>query len=546
MINWATTPTGETNPGAAPNSLTDDWFFNVSSLNNAQTMGLNGSRSVLGITFNSTGTTNIENHTSSGTSNILTISTGGVTVNSGAGAVSLGSNGANRGFMNYRIAGNQSWRNNSANVLTVAGSITNTANLAPYTLTLGGSGAGGVSVLNAITDGGTTGTLALSINSTGGGVVSLSGANTFTGGVNVSNGTLRLGNNAALGGSAGAVVVSSGGTLDLNGRAVANTNALTLSGTGVSSGGALSNGSSTSASYAGLVTLGGSASIVAGSGDITLGNAGTITGSGFNLTVGGARNTTIASVIGTGSGGLTKQNSGVLTLNAANTFTGLTTISAGTLALGSSGSLAGDVNLGTSASRGTLNLTAKSAYAFGTGQTLSGDGTVNIGAGNTVTLNGAFSPGNSAGLVSVTGNLALGNAATLGNATGAITTMELAGSGGVGGVDFDQVAVSGQLTFGGTLAIIAAGGYNINQTGSYQLFTFGGRSGAWDFVTVGGTMLNNSGGVWTGDASGFSYTFTESLGDLVVSAIPEPGAFALLGGFSAFGFAGLRRRRRAV
>src|SRR5262249_10119335 len=47
-------------------------------------------------------------------------------------------------------------------------------------------------------------------------------ANTFTGGVDVQAGTLRIGNGAALGTSAGGTTVETGGTLDLNGQNVVN------------------------------------------------------------------------------------------------------------------------------------------------------------------------------------------------------------------------------------------------------------------------------------------------------------------------------------
>ena len=70
------------------------------------------------------------------------------------------------------------------------------------------------------------------------------------------------------------------------------------------------------------------------SGTLTLATPGPSPAPAYGLTVGGAGNTTIASIIGTGTGTLTKDGTGTLTLTGANTYTGLTTVSAGTLELG--------------------------------------------------------------------------------------------------------------------------------------------------------------------------------------------------------------------
>ncbi|MBU3590398.1 autotransporter-associated beta strand repeat-containing protein, partial [Polynucleobacter sp. 80A-SIGWE] len=103
---------------------------------------------------------------------------------------------------------------------------------------------------------------------TGSGTLTLSNANTYTGTTTISAGTLKAGNAAALGPStgAGAVSITSGAVLDLNGQALTNSGTLTIRGTGISSGGALINSSSTAASYSGLVALGAASSIVGGSG----------------------------------------------------------------------------------------------------------------------------------------------------------------------------------------------------------------------------------------------------------------------------------------
>ena len=84
-------------------------------------------------------------------------------------------------------------------------------------------------------------------------------------------------------------------------------------------------------------TIGSLAGGGAAGGNVTLG-AGT-------LTTGTATSTTYAGVI-SGTGGLTKVGTGVFTLTGNNTYTGTTTVSAGTLEVGSggtSGSIAGDI-----------------------------------------------------------------------------------------------------------------------------------------------------------------------------------------------------------
>ena len=233
----------------------------------------------------------------------------------------------------------------------------------------------------------------------GTGTLTLAGANTFTGVTTISAGTLKLGAadsgaNSPLGTSANGTTVASGAVLDLNGFSLLTAEALTLNGTGISSGGALTNSSVTSALYTGLITLGSASSIVAASGDIVLSNTGIITGNGFGLTLGGnATGSSLASIIGTGSGSVTKQGTGTWTLTGENTYTGATLVSAGTL-------------LVNGAPTGT------SAVTVSAGATLGGIGSIK----GAVTDSGILSPGASVGAVgtlNVNGNVNFSAGGTL-------------------------------------------------------------------------------------------------------------------------------------
>ena len=184
------------------------------------------------------------------------------------------------------------------------------------------------------------------LKKTGTGTLTLTGANLYAGKTTVLAGALRIANSQGLGRTdynGGFVQVNSGAALELAGNIAVTTGyamvpPLTINGTGVGSGGALRSVSGNN-TYGGLLTLGSAARINSDTaGDtLTLSHTGTITGTGFGLTVGGAGDTVIAGIIGTGAGTLSKDGTGTLTLTGANSYTGTTTISAGTLLVGDGG-----------------------------------------------------------------------------------------------------------------------------------------------------------------------------------------------------------------
>ncbi|NCX38184.1 MAG: S-layer family protein, partial [Actinobacteria bacterium] len=151
--------------------------------------------------------------------------------------------------------------------------------------TLSITNTGTSSITGIISDGAT----AASLTKAGAGELTLSGANTYTGVTTISVGTLKVNNATALGASSSGVSITSGAVLDLNGITMTNTNALTINGTGISSGGALINSSSTGATYAGAISLGSNSSI-GGTGSIQIN--GIVSGSTYALTIVNSGNVT--------------------------------------------------------------------------------------------------------------------------------------------------------------------------------------------------------------------------------------------------------------
>ncbi|MGC4017020.1 MAG: autotransporter-associated beta strand repeat-containing protein [Luteolibacter sp.] len=226
--------------------------------------------------------------------------------------------------------------------LTATGAITASGSAnGSRNISVGGAGTGTLS--GVISNG--TATTGMSLNKVGTGTWTISGANTYTGAVSITNGTLVAGSNAAFGTTAGGVTVT-GGTVDLNGKTI-GAEPFTLNGAGFGSAGALINSNtSTAATHSGTVALASAASI------------------------GGAGNTTLSGVI-SGAFALNKVGAGTLTVTGLNTYSGATTVSGGTLAgTGSATSVLG-VNSGATVAPGSGIGTFRTAGAtFAAGSTL--------------------------------------------------------------------------------------------------------------------------------------------------------------------------------
>ncbi|PTX96714.1 hypothetical protein DB345_05895 [Spartobacteria bacterium LR76] len=360
-------------------------------------------------------------------------------------------------------------------------------------------------VINSVI--GASGTNALT--KTGAGILTLGGLNTYTGATFVNEGTLSVSSNANLGAQA------TGASVNLNNGTLQATSTF-----GLNNGGAGTNDRG-----------------------IVLTSTGTIEVTGSNtLTVSGVVSETYAATnLAAQRGSLAKAGSGTVVLANTNTYTGDTAVNAGTLVI--AGSLANtraiDVAAGATLK---VNGSTNVAAAVSVSGTLGGVGTV----GGVTTVTGVLSPGNSEGLITFT------NALTLSGNT-ALTSLEISGTsrGVLGGYDAINVGASQFLTYDGVLRFtmttaIASATYNLfDFTTGYDLggfdslaFTGGFYTGSWAETSVGS-------GVWKSFAGGQDFTFTEATGDLVVAAVPEPGAWGLVGLGLAFLTVFRRRVARA-
>lgn len=226
-------------------------------------------------------------------------------------------------------------------------------------------------------------------------------------------------------------------------------------------------------------------------------------------------------------GGLNKTGAGTLTLSAASTYTGLTAINNGTLALGAAGSI--NNTSGVQLGGGTFDVSAKSGYTV---NNLTGNGTV-VGA---LTVSTTLAIGSSPGQISFGDDLTLGASSTFNyEFTGGATTADLG-------------IVSGDLTINSTatLNLFQLGTYTINDVFTLLAYDENDISvGTFAGLAEGATTTDNLGGLWRinyGESTaGANYGgITTGLSFVNITAIPEPGA-ALLGGL---GLLLLLRRRR--
>jgi fibronectin-binding autotransporter adhesin len=321
-------------------------------------------------------------------------------------------------------------------------------------------------------------------------VVTLSGANTFTGITTVTNNSIvNYQNGTAFGGNSAIVEFSNGATVQVQGNIAGGSQTLTLRGTGNSSlggTGALENVSGSN-SYAGNILLAGNSTITSDSGTLTL-TGGVSLGSNHTLTVKGAGFTTIGTggITGTGSSGVTENAAGsTLTLTGSNSYSGATTVIAGMIQVGNgtSGSIS-------NSSAASISSGASLGFDEATGGSYNGNisdgGTIvgNEGNGITNTLGGRISGGGSfqqtgPGATVLTGSNSYGGGTTVAN--GLLLMGNASNNSGGSATGSGALAVNGGAT---------VGGYGTSSGSSFSIAGTGTATSARANVLVG---MNSAG-----------------------------------------------------
>jgi autotransporter-associated beta strand protein len=357
-----------------------------------------------------------------------------------------------------------------------------------------------------------------SLTKIGTGTLTLSGANTYTGATAINAGVLNIQSNTALGTTAGSTTVASGAALQLQNNTSVGAETLTLSGTGVSNGGALRSESGTN-TWGGNISITADAEIETASGSSLTVN-GNITGSGTTLTVESIGSTTFNGINTFGT--LAKTGAGTLIVTSTNTY-GTANISAGNFALGASNILSNTMD---------INVTGTGNFDLGsftdTIDDLVGSGTLTVaGSGNLTidqiggTLSGSNPTGAFSGTLDVDGIMTL-NGGTIG--TGAD------GSGSTGSMILtagNTLTIADDFNFGGTLQLGAGmSGASLALMGAGTTFDLGALhvigASSIDFSGVDATTLNLGSLTFAAGAT-LSVTGWQSFSDLWTSTL-FPGA----------------------
>jgi autotransporter-associated beta strand protein len=293
----------------------------------------------------------------------------------------------------------------------------------------------------------------------------------------------------------------------------------------------------------------------------SLSNAGNITltaadNTAVTLSVGSNNSSTTYSGTLSGLGGLTKVGSGEFTLSGANTYTGLTTASSGTLRIGNggtTGSVGGNIANNAALVFNRSNDLVQSGSIFGTGSvTKQGAGTLSLTGG--LGFSGGLTV--SAGTLAISNNASATSVGTVTVTAGTSVAMPRLsiGSGTLraGGVNLGDSAgqrgglsISGSANFASSVAntwfsVGVSGAGVVDQSGGQAAYTLGGGGGVLiggynngspygAYLMSGGTMAFNAGYFSVGGSNGGLGVFRQTGGTVTGSSNFTVGRTASMG-----------------
>jgi fibronectin-binding autotransporter adhesin len=326
----------------------------------------------------------------------------------------------------------------------------------------------------------------------GPGTVTLAGANTYTGGTQINAGVLRLGSERTLG--TGAVTIADGAALTLGGSNVL-ANPMTIAGAGTGTGAIVSIAGNNSVN--GSITLAADATIGATAGSI-LNVFGTIGGAGQTVSFAGTGIILMEGNISTGTGGLIN-NADVLYLRGTNTFTGDTVINGGFVLIANGNAIA---------DTGAVIVNAGTFYVQ-TSETvgsISGQGTIALASGATLTTGGTNASTIFGGSIADGGGLTKQGTGTLvlagdNSYSGTTTinggTLQIGNGGTSGTLGGGSVVNNGSLVFDRsdivTIGQVISGTGNVTHAGTGTVILTGQNSYTGTTTINGGTLQIGTG-----------------------------------------------------
>lgn len=276
----------------------------------------------------------------------------------------------------------------------------------------------------------------LTLVKSGVGTLSLGGSNNYGGGTVLNAGGLNINNADALG--SGPLTIAGVSTLD-------NT-----------SGGAIALANSLSQNWNANFTFKGTNDLNLGNGPVSIDAARTVTVTAKKLTVGGE-----ISQVGAKPLGLTKAGAGTLVLTGNSSYTGATTVSAGTLQIGDGGE-SGSIASASLVNNGIVAFNRGNSHSYA--GAISGKGVVQQNGPGELTLSGVNS--HTGGTVLNAGTLLVGSATALGR--GVLTLNE-----GVLGTtgEVSRINIASHLYWDGDAMI----SLSLDPTGGSELVAVGGK-----------------------------------------------------------------------